>query len=130
MRYFSAFASLFLFLFLFSCANKQEVAQSTPEEAARGLFDALKVDDFERARLFGTNTTQESLLNFETNLKMVSEEEKKDLTAPFKLDISKVTCIDNQGSMNCTLCCSTDGDIIIEMVEQDNKWFAKIDFAY
>ena len=115
---------------LLACNSEPQVAQSSPEEAAKGLFDALKASDFEKAKLFGTTATQKSLQDFEANLKMVSDSEKAPLLAPFQMNVSKVTCTDVQGTTNCTLCCSTEGDVILEMVQQDGKWFVQMEFAF
>ncbi len=120
-----------IFLLGIACESEPQVAQSNPEEAVRGLFEALKADDMEKARLFLTTSSQESLQHFETNLKMINEEEKQGLIAPFKIDISKVTCAESQGTTTCTLCCSAEGgEAAIEMIQQDDKWFAQLEFVF
>lgn len=115
---------------LLACNSEPQVAQSTPEEAARGLFEAIKANDFEKAKLFGTESTRVSLKDFEANLKMIPDDEEKALLAPFQMNISKVTCADVQGTTNCTLCCSAEGDVILEMAQQDGKWFVQMEFVY
>ena len=122
------YLSLF-FCLLIACNSEPQVAQNSPDEAVRGLFEALKASDFEKAKLFATTSTQASLLDFATNLKMTSEEEKKALLAPFQMPISKVTCTELEGTMTCTLYC-TEGDIVVQMVEQDKKWFAQMEFVF
>ena len=123
-------SSILLYFFAVACSSTPEVAQSTPEEAVRGLFEALKSQDFEKAKLFGTANTKKSLQDFATNLKMINEDEKQTLLAPFQMTVAKVACQEEAGTTFCKLCCSTDGDIKIEMVQQDEKWFAQVDFAY
>ncbi|BDS14643.1 nuclear transport factor 2 family protein [Aureispira anguillae] len=117
------------FLCCVACNRTPDIAQNTPEEAVRGLFDALKASDFEKAKHYGTISTKESIQNFATNLKMINEEEKKALLAPFKMEISKVDCSEQEGTTICKLCCSED-DIAIEMIQQDDKWFAQMEFAF
>ena len=129
MRSFLLSISLLLFVTI-SCTNETQIAQSTPEEAAKGLFEALKAGEFETAERFGTATTAESIRNFATNLKMINDDEKLALMAPFQMEVSKVSCAEEQGTTRCKLCCSTEGDIIIEMVQQDNKWFAQMELGY
>ncbi len=122
----------FIYLFLLTlvgCAPEQHVSQSSPEEAAKGMFEALREQDFEKASLFGTSTTQISLRDFATNLNMISEEEKRTILSPFDFEISKVECSENQGSTVCNLCCSNDGELSINMVKQDNKWFVQMEFT-
>lgn len=124
------FLSCVVLYLVVACSSAPEVAQSTPEEAIRGLFEALKEQDFEKAKLYGTSSTQKSLQDFATNLKMISDDEKAQLLAPFQMTVAKVSCREESGAMFCSLCCSSEGDIKIEMVQQDNKWFAQVDFAY
>lgn len=117
---------------LVACAcTSEQTSQNTPEEAVKGLFGALKNNDFETARLYGTTSTQSSLLDFETNLKMSNPEEKQTLMAPFQINVQSVSCAENLGTTLCKLCCSSEGDTAtIEVVQQDNKWFAQLDFAF
>ena len=93
------------------------------------MFESIKDQDFEKASLYGTSNTQISLRDFVTNLNMISEEEKLKVLSPFNFEISKVECSENQGSTVCMLCCSNDGEISINMVKQDNKWFVQMEFA-
>lgn len=128
MRLFTAF--ILVILITVACDTAPKVTQSSPEEAVKGLFEALKASDFEKAELYGTSSTQESLRNFATNLKMINEDEKSALMAPFKMEVSKVTCSEVDGTTTCQVCCSTEGDIAIEVVQQDDKWFAQMEFAF
>jgi hypothetical protein len=118
-----------LLLTLIGCESEQQVSQSTAEDSIKGLFEAIKAQDFEKASLYGTANTQISLRDFVTNLNMISEEEKLKVLSPFNFEISKVECSENQGSTVCKLCCSNDGDLSINMVKQDNKWFVQMEFA-
>jgi len=121
------------FLLLVACENLSEdkVPQATPEEAAKGFVTALKEQDFERARQFGTKESQKSVLDFETNLKMVNEEEKKELLAGFNIEISKVDCSEEQGVTSCNLCCSPEGgEATLELVKRNDKWFVKTELGF
>lgn len=125
------FIALGLLLLLnIACTPESKTSQNTPEEAAKGFFEALKVEDFEKAKKYGTKSTKESLQDFATNLKMISAEEKAELIAPYKMEVSKVTCAENQGTTTCKLCCNPEFDVELTMVQQDNQWFAQMDFAF
>jgi hypothetical protein len=113
-----------------ACTSETQTTQSSPEEAAKGFFSALKAEDFEKAKLYGTTSTKESLQDFATNLKMINAEEKEELTAPYKMEVSKVTCIEKNGTTLCKICCNPEFDVELTMVQQDEKWFAQMDFAY
>lgn len=119
-----------LLLINMACLSEPQTTQNSPEEAAKGLFDALKVEDFEKAKLYGTKSTQEALQEFATNLKMSNLEEKEDLIAPYKMEVSKVTCAEKSGTTVCKLCCSPEFEVELTMVQQDDKWFAQMDFPY
>ena len=110
--------------------SEPQTTQNSPEEAAKGLFDALKAEDFEKAKLYGTKSTKEALQEFATNLKMSNSEEKEDLIAPYKMEVSKVTCSEKSGTTVCKLCCSPEFEVELTMVQQDDKWFAQMDFPY
>jgi hypothetical protein len=124
------FFSLALLVLLAACTSDVQVTQNTPEEAIRGLFQALKTDDFERGKLFLTNGSRESLQHFETNLKMSNKEDLAELMAPFKMEVLTVTCSENQGTTTCNICCFNEAEASIEMMQQDDKWFAKMEFVY
>ena len=119
-----------LFLLTTACTTETQVSQDSPSDALKGIFEAIKNQDFEKASLYGTANTQISLRDFVTNLKMVSKEERINLLSPFNMKISKVECTEIQGSTICSLCCSDEGDISINMVQQDNKWFVQMEFAF
>jgi hypothetical protein len=123
------FISLFLFLEV-SCESEDQVYQNNPEETIRGFFQALKDEEFKKASLYTTAETQESLRDFVANLNMISAEEKTILLSPFKMEVSKTNCSENQGVTICSLCCSPDGEIIVNMVQQDNKWFIEMEFGF
>jgi hypothetical protein len=128
MRLFIALA--ILVLLNIACTPDSQTTQNSPEEAAKGIFEALKVEDFETAQLYGTKSTQKALLEFATNLKMSNAEEKEALIAPYKMEVSKVTCAEKNGTMICKLCCNPEFDVELTMVQQDDKWFAQMDFPY
>lgn len=119
-----------LLLVTISCTSEPQTNQSSPEEAAKGLFDALKAEDFEKAKLYSTKSTQKSLQEFETALKMGNPEEKEALIAPYKMEVSKVSCAEKNGTTTCKLCCSPEFDVELVLVQQDDKWFAQMDFPY
>ena len=123
------FISLFLFLEV-SCESEVQVYQRNPEETIRGFFQALKEEEFEKASLYTTVETQVSLRDFVANLDVISVEEKTILLSPFKMGVSKAICSENQGATICSLCCSPDGEIIVNMVQQDNKWFVEMEFGF
>jgi len=119
-----------LLLVTIACTSEPQTNQGSPEEAAKGFFAALKAEDFEQAKLYGTKSTQTSLQDFATNLKMINAEEKEELTAPYKMEVSKVTCAEKNGTTTCKLCCSPEFDVELIMVQQDTKWFAQMNFVY
>lgn len=128
MRY--GFLLLCFSMVIIACNEPAATDQSSPEAAVKGLFEALKAGDFETAKLYGTTSTQESLLDFKTNLNMISDDEKKEVLAPYNMEISKVTCAEEQGQTNCELCCSDAGEVRVEVVQQEQKWFVQMEFAY
>ena len=126
---------IFLFLLfcaalLLSCNNNKASEQDRPESAIRGVFKAIQSENFEKAAQFCTASSKKSLQDFATNLKMVSSSEKENLLAPFSMQITKIDCQESLGSTHCDLCCSEFGDVSLEMVQQDNKWFVQIEFLY
>ena len=80
--------------------------------------------------MYGTKSTQDALQEFATNLKMSNAEEKETLIAPYKMEVSKVSCAENSGTTICKLCCNPEFDVELTMVQQDEKWFAQMDFPY
>lgn len=119
-----------LFLVTIACTSEPQTNQSSPEEAAKGLFEAIKAENFEQAKLYCTKSTKESLQEFATALKMSNPEEKQELIAPYKMEVSKVTCAEKSGTTTCKLCCSPEFDVELILVQQDDKWFAQMDFPY
>ena len=119
-----------LLLITVACTSDSQINQASPEEAAKGLFEALKAEDFEKASLYGTTSTKESLQEFVTNLKMSNKEDKEKFTARYKMEVSKVTCAEKGGTTFCTLCCNPEFDVELAMVQKDDKWFAQMEFPY
>lgn len=119
-----------ILLFNIACETSSNVVQSSPEEAIKGLFSALKSNDFEKAKQYCTTSTKESLTNFVTNLNMVGNDEKNELLTVYNFEISKVNCAEKAGTMICKLCCSGESQADIEMIQQDNKWFAQLEFVF
>jgi hypothetical protein len=119
-----------LLLVTISCTSEPQTNQSSPEETAKGLFESLKAEDFEKAKLYGTKSTKESLQDFATALKMSNPAEKETLLAPYKMEVSKVNCAEKNGTTTCKLCCSPEFDVELVLVQQDDKWFAQMDFPY
>ncbi|MDC0230452.1 hypothetical protein OAK19_00665, partial [Aureispira] len=79
-----------------SCESELQTFQSTPEEAIRSFFQALKDEEFEKASLYTTTKTQISLRGFVANLNVISVEEKRDLLSPFKMEVTKTNCSEIQ----------------------------------
>lgn len=119
-----------IFLLNIACETSPNITQNSPEEAVKGLFSALKTSDFEKAKLYCTTSTKESLTNFVTNLNMVGDDEKNELLSVYNFEISKVNCKENAGTTMCKLCCSEESQAEIEMIQQDDKWFAQIEFVF
>ena len=128
MRLFIALG--FLFFLNLACTSDSQTTQNSPEEAAKGLFGALKSEDFETAKLYGTKSTQDALQEFATYLKMSNAEEQQEAIAPYKMDVSKVVCTEKDGTTICKLYCAPDLEVELMMVQQDDKWFAQMDFPY
>jgi hypothetical protein len=113
-----------------ACNTNNTAKQDSPETTVRGIFSAIQSENFELALQFCTPSTKESLQDFATNLKMIPLDEKESLLAPFSMQISTVACQDNQGITRCDLCCSDLGEISIEMVQKDDKWYVQMEFLY
>jgi len=120
----------FLLFVSIACTSESPTNQSSPEEAVKGFFAALKAENFEQAKLYATQSTKISLQDFATNLKMISAEEKAAIIAPYKMEVSKVTCAEKNGTTTCTICCNPEFDVELIMVQQDNQWFAQMDFVF
>lgn len=106
------------------------IDQSTPEASAKGFFEALGQGDYELARRYGTDPTQESVRDFSTNLKMISEEEKKELEAPFQAAIEQVNCMDEQGNTTCTILYQNQNEVRAELVQQNELWFVQLELNF
>ena len=113
-----------------ACTSDSQTTQNSPEEAVKGLFNALKSEDFEQAKLYGTKSTQDALQEFATYLKMSNVEEQQEAIAPYKMNVSKVVCTEKDGTTTCKLFCEPDLEVEIMMVQQDDKWFAQMDLPY
>ena len=125
------FLCLWACLFLMTACNTNNTAkQDSPETTVRGIFSAIQSENFELALQFCTPSTKESLQDFATNLKMIPPDEKESLLAPFSMQISTVACQDYQGITRCDLCCSDLGEISIETVQKDDKWYVQMEFLY
>lgn len=128
MRLFLSFWSC-MFLMM-ACNSNNAANQARPETAVRGIFDAIQSENFDLALQFCTPSTMQSLQDFAANLRMIPAAERESLLAPFFMQISTVACQEEQGITRCALCCSDLGDISIEMVQKDDKWYVQMEFLY
>lgn len=131
MKY--SFSFLLILAVLFSCDNgtgSAQLQQSTPEQSTQGFVDALKANDFELARQYCTKEAATALMDFETNLKMVSAEEKSTLMSGFDMKEVSISCETIEGTTICKTCCgvdSTQGEW--ELVEQNKKWLVNTEIG-
>lgn len=129
MRFFTAIA-LLLLLSSACTTTEPEIDQSTPEAATKGFFEALNQGHYDLAGRYGTDATDESVRHFKTNLKMVSEEEKKVLTAPFEVPLDKVSCTEQQGNTVCTVVYQNQQEVRAELVQRNDKWFVQMELNF
>lgn len=123
--------AVFLILSLsWACSNPAPIDQSTPEAAAKGFFEALAKGDYELAKRYGTDPTQESVQHFHTNLKMISAEEKQELEAPYQAGIQQVACTDAQGNTTCTIIYQNQHEVRTELVQQNELWFVQLELNF
>lgn len=128
MRLLPIASFLFLATFLFSCAENAK--QQTPEDAARGFFAALAELDFETAKTYATENTQQSLKLLEVSMNMSSPEDKKELKKQFAIELKEVTCTEADGQTSCKVCCdAAGGEAPVNMVQEDNKWYVNLEMA-
>lgn len=130
MRFLIAVTLFLLFIVLACEPTENAVKQATPKEAAKGFLNALKAEDFELAGRYVSESSQESLQNFRTNLNMISAEEKQTLMAAYKVPIKTIDCAEQQGETRCNLSYEPDGEGILKLVQQDQKWFVQMEFDY
>ena len=127
------FIAIFLLLSLhWACTNPEGVPidQSTPEATTKGFFEALGQGDYELAKRYGTESTQQSVQHFNTNLKMISPEEKQALEDPFKVAIEGVNCTDEQGNTTCVVVYQNQGEVRAELVQQNEQWFVQLELNF
>ncbi|MCP4439096.1 MAG: DUF4878 domain-containing protein [Aureispira sp.] len=128
MRLLTFASLLILSTFLFSCEESSK--QLTPEDAARGFFTALAELDFETAKTYATESTQQSLKLIEVAMNMSSEEDKAELKKQFAIEIKEVTCAEVDGQTSCKICCdASGGEAPVNMVQEDNKWYVNLEMA-
>lgn len=126
----SWFVALLLLAWTIACTSEAPTTQSTPEEATKGFFTALSEGDYDLAQRYATTSTQESVQNFATNLKMVSAEEKSDLEAPFQIAIDRVDCTNNQGNTTCVILYANQTEVRVDLVQQNDQWFIQMDLNF
>lgn len=123
--------SLFVLLVVLACESTETpVNQATPKAAAQGFLDALKAEDFDLAAKYVAASSKESLQNFQTNLKMVGEEERKTLLEAYKVPVKSIDCVEQQGNTNCKLTYQPEGEGMLNLVQQEDKWFVQMEFDY
>lgn len=123
--------SLFLLLVVLACETSENATQQdSPKDAAKGFLEALKAEDFDLVERYISESSKESLQNFRTNLNMIGEEEKKELLAAYKVPVEQINCLEQQGKTSCNLVYQPEGEGILSLVQQDNKWFVQIEFDY
>lgn len=130
MHFKSIIAVLFFAFLLSACANQTSTQQDKPEATVRGFFKAFQEADYEIAYQYCTEKSAQSLRDFVANLSMVEASEKESLIAPFQIQLSEVACKAEAGLTQCRVCCSEQGDVLMDLVQQENKWFIQMEFIY
>lgn len=124
-------ASLFILLVVLACESTETpVNQATPKETAQGFLDALQAENFDLAAKYVAASSRESLQNFQTNLKMISEEERKTILDAYKVPVQSIDCAEQQGSTTCKLTYQPEGEGSLNLVQQEDKWFVQMEFDY
>lgn len=126
----------FLFLILiigllFSCdqvVHQQET--SDPAAVVTAFFEAMKTEDLSKAKSYLSENSRLSFTAFESNLSIIVEERRTALLAPFKLNIQQVNCSSEGGTTFCSVCCSEEGDIRLEMTQVNEQWFIQEEFGF
>ncbi|MGH1337101.1 MAG: hypothetical protein ACRBFS_13335 [Aureispira sp.] len=123
--------SLFLVLVVLACESTEAaLQQNSPKEAAEGFLEALKAEDFDLVERYISASSKESLQNFRTNLNMISEEERKTILAAYKIPVETINCLEKQGETRCNLTYQPEGEGMINLVQQEQKWFVQMEFDY
>ncbi len=125
------FNLLLLVSLLISCDSEPATLdQNRAEATAVGFLEALNAQDYETAQRYCTPAAAKAIMNFSTNLKMVSKEEKETLLKGLSITIDKINCKTIEGATYCTICCGAeDSEAEFELVEQDKKWFVKTEIG-
>jgi hypothetical protein len=122
--------SLFLLLVILACESTETpIQQATPKEAAQGFLKAMNAENYDLAARYVSASSRESLQNFRTNLNMISEEEKKTLLEAYKVPVGEINCQEQQGETRCSFS-TPEGDGVLPLVQQDEKWFVQMDFDF
>lgn len=122
--------SIFLLLVIVACEPVVPIKQSTPKEAVQGFLAAFKAEDFDLVAHYVSDASKESFQHFRTNLNMISEEEKKTLLEGYKVTVKQIDCLEEQGKTFCKLSYQPEGEGVLKLVQQEQKWFIQIDFDY
>jgi hypothetical protein len=115
---------LSIFIIALCLGSCNTLRQASPEEAARQFFTELGELDFETASMYATSNTQKKLRLIHTELKMSSAADQEKIKADYILKVKQLVCADDNGQMRCRACCTQNGgEMVIEMMEKDKKWF-------
>lgn len=125
-------ALFFCFIFLLiACENTDNsIDQSSPENTVSNFLLSMKNGSFSEAKQFISPNSQNSFTDFETNLKMIGSEEKKTLLNAFDMEIKSINCQEVNGITNCSICCSDAGELTLEVISINDKWFIQTEFGY
>lgn len=117
--------------FLFSCDQVvQQQETSDPATVVIAFFEAMKIEDLSKAKSFLSENSRLSFMAFENNLSSIGEARRTTFLAPFKLSVQQVNCSLEGGTMFCSVCCSDEGDIRLEMTQVNEQWFIQEEFGF
>lgn len=106
---------------LWSCGGS---LQNTPESACKYFVEQLGQSEFEAAATVATPEMQRHLRLLHTEWKMSSESERQQLRSSLATANAAVSCRENDGVMECIVCCNSAGDSArFEMKQLENKWY-------
>ena len=122
---------MLIFGLLFACDQTvQQQETSDPAAVVTAFFEAMKTEDLNKAKGYLSENSRLSFTAFENNLSSLDEARRTTFLAPFKLNIQQVNCSSEGGSMFCSVCCSDEGDIRLEMTQVNEQWFIQEEFGY
>ena len=123
--------SLFVILVVLACESTDAaLQQTTPKEATQGFLKAFEAEDFDLVERYISASSKESFQNFRTNLNMISAEERKTVLEAYKVPVETINCLEQQGKTRCNLAYKPEGEGMLNLVQQEQKWFVQIEFDY